>query len=986
MNFHFSDHLILRTPVFFSASDYQADTDEFLSRPILQAGVYLASPGFYQRLAAAGFKTRSLSSREKSTLQKYLNRACLRPTPFGLFAGVSLVSWQRNSRIVIGTELTAVVEPDQEIVQQIYALTTAAFRKESHYLANPYLYRVLNEFRFVRSDIGADSVRQYQLQSTQYSRVLEALLQFCRRGRTGVAIIERIGKLAGCDLIEAADYASFLADTQILLPERRPVLTGQMATHQQVLGRSSLTPQYFTQRAAKFRKIADANMMKEEHTSYVILQHNLSSAGMDPVWQDRIRQGVFALDRLCPPDELPAMNKFCRAFQQHFEGQRIPLLTALDPESGIGYQDPVSEVANPLLETLHLFSRLSEATSAWTKAHVYLMERWIMAERNQTPVIRLETEGLEKIQKEEGFHQPLGISILFRTTGEQVWLESAGGNNALSLAGRFTIGNAAINSAAQGIASQLEAQNPDVLFAEILHFSDPHTDNVNRRESLWSFELPVTASSGFPVTQQLQLSDLYLEMHQGMVFLWSEKHQKLVIPRLSSAYNHHLNKLPLFRFLADLSYQYGRCNLSFDLRAFFPGLHHYPRVAYQQAILCPATWVLSAEKLRPVKEAAEGSVFQAFQELVSTCGLPSRFVVAEGDQQLVFYTNRVTDAVFFAEVIRQKKEIIILEHFEPDITVASDQEGKACVTQFNAMLLPDEPLQLPPIRPAIREKNVLPRKFMPGSEWLYLKIYLPRTSASKLLLRIRPLIRKKYANGKVSKWFFIRYEDHAPHIRLRMKVDPLDISEVLIAFRRSLEGHIRQQVIRDYQVDVYSREMERYQAAGITLTENHFEASSNFVLEYLREGKDAPPVHLAAMVSLQSITAILIPDTDDQLTFYRESYEGLLLEFEGSAMRRELDQKYRELSGGIYAALHSPDLFKGKVLVAAFIGLELSMQPIKASLSSNPQLTIDYLRSLIHMHLNRLFTDQQRKQEMVIYFLLFKFALSKAGRRKNQAT
>lgn len=102
-------------------------------------------------------------------------------------------------------------------------------------------------------------------------------------------------------------------------------------------------------------------------------------------------------------------------------------------------------------------------------------------------------------------------------------------------------------------------------------------------------------------------------------------------------------------------------------------------------------------------------------------------------------------------------------------------------------------------------------------------------------------------------------------------------------------------------------------------------------------------------------------------------------------MRRELDLKYRELGREIDTALQAPGVFNSKSLSVAFNKLHQSVQTIKAGLQADSPMNIDYLRSLIHMHLNRLFTDQQRTQEMVIYFLLYKYATSMAGRRKHQA-
>ena len=43
----------------------------------------------------------------------------------------------------------------------------------------------------------------------------------------------------------------------------------------------------------------------------------------------------------------------------------------------------------------------------------------------------------------------------------------------------------------------------------------------------------------------------------------------------------------------------------------------------------------------------------------------------------------------------------------------------------------------------------------------------------------------------------------------------------------------------------------------------------------------------------------------------------------------------------------------------------------------------DLLASMIHMHLNRIFNEDSRKQEMIVYYLLYKFLLSEKGRQKK---
>ena len=91
--------------------------------------------------------------------------------------------------------------------------------------------------------------------------------------------------------------------------------------------------------------------------------------------------------------------------------------------------------------------------------------------------------------------------------------------------------------------------------------------------------------------------------------------------------------MPLFRFLADLPYQYGRSNLSLDLRQLFPNLHYYPRVAHKDAILSLATWIITEKQIDRLTGEDPSAEFLKLGEAIR---LPKYFSLAEGDQEFGF--------------------------------------------------------------------------------------------------------------------------------------------------------------------------------------------------------------------------------------------------------------------------------------------------------------------------------------------------------------
>lgn len=996
MKYIFAPHLLLRMPV-KKPADYTSKLQSFLDDPFFRAALYLATPGFYQVIEKQGFHAGKLSEKETTTLRKYINRFCFRPTPFGLFASITLAGWATqtaraghpNLKVHFQTDQTYQAIAGRELLNQ-------AGPEQLQLTGNPSLYRILGEYRFFRTTITNDvKRREYLLQSIAFSKLLKDLVTWCGEGRTKYEIAGFIAREADCTFPEAQEYAGFLADAQLLVPTLRQNISGpdylnrlleqdwltdatnsgQLKTLIAGLNQTQVSPDDLQSLSRRLAVCLPANKTGfSGNPLSVTLQNKTIDETLDRRYQSALRNGIYALNRLSQPDELPAMDRFVQTFLQHFEGQTLPLLTALDPETGVGYQQEAPEKDNPLLETLQVpYAAESPSSVEWTAAQQLLLQSWLRSAAVSPGIIKLTTEDLESLPETQ--QELTGMSVLFRVNEDQVIIESAGGVNAPALMGRFTVADKQLEMAARAMARHLEQLNPGLIFAELLQLTDPHTDNVNRRRSLYTYELPVTAASVLPKNRQLALQDLYVRLERGRAILFSKKLGRAVISRLSSAYNHGLNNLPLFRFLADLSYQYGRFNLGFDLRANFPGQSFYPRVVYQNAILSLATWIIGRDELEPLRQAESGKAVAAFKTLAQKLNLPTVFSLTEGDQQLVFNRANEEEQAFFCQCIRQKEEVVIRECLP-----------QAEVRQYNAFLLPEGPMAAPaPISRKTESYKTTVRKFMPGSQWLYLKIYAPKLGAARLLLRLKPLLSKRYAGYPVHQWFFIRYEDPAPHLRLRLQVAPESISEVLAAFKNKLEDRVRQQVIREFQIDVYSRELERYAAAGMELTENHFHASSELVLHFIQKHSAHPAgrAHLFALLTSRAMVGIFIGEPEQQLRFTLNSYELFLPEFAAGKVKVELDKKYRELSAEFDVVMQAADpaMLSGSVKAAKrFIA---SLENAAASIPKDHPERPAYLRSIIHMHLNRLFADESRKQEMITYYLLYKYLSSVRGRKKG---
>src|SRR5690606_23053997 len=108
----------------------------------------------------------------------------------------------------------------------------------------------------------------------------------------------------------------------------------------------------------------------------------------------------------------------------------------------------------------------------------------------------------------------------------------------------------------------------------------------------------------------------------------------------------------------------------------------------------------------------------------------------------------------------------------------------------------------------------LKRSFPPGSEWLYAKIYCGAHDADRVLAnQVTRMVGEFNDRHVLNNWFFIRYHDPEPHIRLRFQTNGeshvrID-AELMDAVCKHISPLIPLGIVHRIAYDTYEREMER---------------------------------------------------------------------------------------------------------------------------------------------------------------------------------
>lgn len=284
-----------------------------------------------------------------------------------------------------------------------------------------------------------------------------------------------------------------------------------------------------------------------------------------------------------------------------------------------------------------------------------------------------------------------------------------------------------------------------------------------------------------------------------------------------------------------------------------------------------------------------------------------------------------------------------------------------------------------------RYSHKVKRTFVPGDEWLFFKVYCGVKTGDELLVKkILPLAHRLMREKVIVRWFYIRYSDPDYHLRVRFLMRSTDcIGYVITKTKESLSICLNSNEVSKVIVDTYQREIERYGAEHIELSEQVFHAGSECVATILKNLKENSALRWKA--------AFLIVDT--LLTKL-----GFSLEQKKEHVERMNDSFLSEFNFNTHNSKSLNDAYriKRKAVTNIVSGLEkddmdsLMREHVNTYVKKVAEIIGDIpidklnLSSYLHMEMNRLFTSNNRLNEMVVYNYLTRYYKSDIAKAKHK--
>lgn len=984
-----ADTFVLRAPVLpFSALEH-LDLHALLADPGIREALFIASPELTAALDAGSTDPGILRA-----ALRYVSRMAFRATPFGLFSGVATGRFAAASelRLAPRTEHARHTRLDNDYLAKLCDAVAAdpALRRELTFVPASSLYRVGEKYRFAAGRL-VRTVREYHLVAIDATPYLDAVLERARSGATFDQLAEVLAGDPELTRDEIDDYLAELARVQVLVPTLQPRVTGpepadvvrgmleampasrgfasvlgdvsaQLAAIDEVRG---APPDAYRAIAAELKplpaEVAIARLFQ------VDLALRMPVATLGPRVASEITRAFELLRKLSPLHPDPVWKQFRDKFIARYETREVPLVDVLDEESGIGFGGAPGDTAQaPLIRDL-AFPAAAAAPRSWTARETRLLR--LLGESRGAHELVLSDADVATLANEPGaLTDTVACTVRLgaasrdaldrgELTVDAVMYSHA---SATRLLGRFCHGSPEIHRFVDELAAHEQALAGDAILAEIVHLPEGRLGNILLRPVLRGYEIPYMGASGADPDNQIPITDLLVSVRGNRVVLRSRRLGREVRPQLATAHNYGMRSLAIYRFLcAHASQHTDGGGFSWGALESAPFL---PRVRHGKVVLARAAWRLAKAELEKLTDVA------AARALRDRRALPRWVIVADGDNELPIDFDNAVSVDAFVQLVRSREAAQLVEmHPAPDQLVVDGPDG----THAHEIIVAFVREQPPQQRALAAKPSTIVRRFPPGSEWLYVKLYGGTASLDALLReQIAPLVREVLDTGIADRWFFLRYADPDDHIRLRFHGDPARLAELL--------PRLSQLPVWRLQLDTYEREVERYGGdRGIELAEQLFAADSEAALTIVEHtpGDDGAEARWkVAVLGLDLLARDFGLAPAERLALATQVRDGFAAEHAvDTAFQKRLGDKFRahstELAALLATRLDDPDHDYGPAL-EAFAARSARIAPLVADIRAAADSLDDLLASYWHMHVNRMLPSMQRRQELVLYDLL----------------
>jgi len=720
MNYKAFNRFILRTPTTSFSHlrlklTTEADLVKYFSDFQQQEALYIASPVLYnefKKMIEGKVKSSEEIMRIIYSALRYLSRKSTRCTPFGLFAGCTLGKIENKTDIQLNGLLKRKTRLDMYYLYSLYdsIVKKSRIRENLDYYSNTSIYNVENKFRYIEH-YRLGKQRQYQISEVIRTKYLNQIIKKLSTGTNYKILIDFLIN-DGISKENAIDFINELIDSQLLVGELNQSVTGgdflsrlilllkRMGTEELLLTQLILISNLLKKLDVEefndlstYDQIIDLikaiNIPFEENCLFQVdISPQASNIKLGKGIIEEIESTLIFLNKITPKYNNQRLEQFKSDFYNRYETKEVPLMTALDPELGIGYPAGRNDKdISPLLDDFIIPTKNGKTSFLLGEFEHLLLDKINECLSLNKKEIVFTDKDVEYMSCDWNDLPPT-MYVMFKILRSEeknilINFSSCGGSCAANLISRFSYLDTEIEQLVKDITVKEQELMPDVILAEIVHMPTDRVGNILLRPHLREYELLYMANSDLPENKLIFLSDLMLSIKNNRLHLRSKKLDKEIVPRLTSAHNYSNNSMPVYHFLCDLQMQSIRQGLYFNFETLASILPYQPRVRYKNTILSPAFWTIKIKELTPFFSIkTEEEMINKISEWRKKKDIPRHVLLSDGDNELFIDWESFISIKSFFSIIKRRSLVRFYEFlFDPENAVVKDEIGEVYLNE-----------------------------------------------------------------------------------------------------------------------------------------------------------------------------------------------------------------------------------------------------------------------------------------------------------------
>ncbi|MFD3826801.1 lantibiotic dehydratase [Streptomyces sp. NPDC058625] len=777
-----------------------------------------------------------------TAVARYLLRAAGRPTPFGLFAGVTTAECgPAEGRVGIGHHVTA--RPDTLWLDHV----RRDLQRRPDVLS--HLPLQVNDMVVRHGDVLVRPLSGGRTASTIVSRPLATILALAAHPAPCLEIIDQLIALGGtveqitrllADMLDAgfliSGMSAPLTDPDPLghllrvlrpLADRLKPETHDLLDHLEDIWRLLAEHNMADDLAARqeLRDTAETRMSGIRDQGRVRLSVDLQLDATvrvpAPVLEEAERAAEALLRLTRNVGEKPLWAAYHGLFWERYgAGSLVPLRDAVDLAAGVGLPAgfPMSVWPEPSSKTLPRDELLM--AKAWQAALTGAREiRFTDSDIDEVcartsrddPAIAPHVEMAVRVQASSTQALDHGD---FTVSVRPAW--STG-----TLTGRFA--TALPDSGLDEVYRLLPTLVDGALLAQ-LSFAPvhPHAENVARTPALLPYVIPV-GEHRVPADNLIPLDDLAVLSTSKRMHLVSLSRRRVVEPVILHPLSLEKQAPPIAQFIALLNRGFATAWTQFDWGPLAAGMPHLPRVRYHKTILSPARWRLDAANLPagPFQPSWQA----ALTDWARTWKCPQLLELRDDDRTLRLDVGEPLHARLLHSHLRR--------HGNAELLETPDPRDFGWIGHAHEFTLPLTSTRPPLPHPDLTTAPVVTNRIlpMPGDNrqrWAQAKLFTHPTVMDQILTRRLPNLLESL--GGPESWY-VRYRtgQEEDHLRLRIAAHgPEEHSTVTRAVARWAARLQSEALVSRLVFDGYRPEFGRYGTGpALEAAEIVFVADSN---------------------------------------------------------------------------------------------------------------------------------------------------------------